>query len=115
MNSSTALRRQILLADLAAIEREQDDPTLSIIDQRRLDDEWEILMDELESLNKPALEVIEEDESPVPICNCDADGECSYCEEARWNAVVDTREGCARCSGCAYCSEGGDYDGTDEV
>jgi hypothetical protein len=73
----------------------------------------------------------EYDAAAAPICNCDSDGECSYChelrldtermeaearkEESRWNAVVDTREGCARCTGCAYCSEGGGYDGADEV
>ena len=53
------------------------------------------------------------------ICNCDGDGQCAYCEEEaeleRWNNMVDDREGCARCSGCAYCSDGPGYDGADEV
>lgn len=54
----------------------------------------------------------------VSICNCDSDGQCGYCEEEeleRWNNMVDDREGCARCSGCAYCQDGGGYDGADEV
>jgi hypothetical protein len=58
----------------------------------------------------------------VPICNCDSDGECAYCEEERleqeeidrWNAMVDDRPGCEHCAGCVYCSEGR-YDGADEV
>jgi hypothetical protein len=56
------------------------------------------------------------------ICNCDSDGECSYCEEERleaedldrWNAMTDDRRGCERCSGCHYCAEA-HYDGADEV
>jgi len=48
------------------------------------------------------------------ICNCDSDGECSYCEEERWNAVPDDRSGCAHCPGCHYCAEER-YDGADEV
>ena len=54
----------------------------------------------------------------VSICNCDADGQCAYCEEEeleRWNKMVDDREGCARCSGCHYCSSGAGYDGADEI
>lgn len=31
------------------------------------------------------------------------------------NAMVDTRAGCARCAGCAYCEESSPYDGTDEL
>jgi len=50
----------------------------------------------------------------VLICNCDSDGQCAYCEEERWNRMEDTRPGCERCSGCAYCSDGW-YDGADEV
>jgi len=36
-------------------------------------------------------------------------------EEEMINRMVDTREGCARCSGCAYCEESAPYDGADEV
>jgi hypothetical protein len=115
---TTSLRIQSLLAELAAIERQQDDPTLSLFDRQQLDDEWETLMDEWDILNDPP--------DTMTICNCDADGECSYCRElradtermeaeARRDADEDTREGCARCPGCAYCSEGGGYDGADEV
>jgi hypothetical protein len=54
----------------------------------------------------------------VPICNCDSDGQCPYCEEEeelqRWNLMEDTRPGCERCTGCMYCSDG-QYDGADEV
>jgi hypothetical protein len=50
----------------------------------------------------------------VPVCNCDSDGQCAYCEEERWNTLVDDRDGCARCSGCHYC-QGYGYDGADEV
>jgi len=53
----------------------------------------------------------------VPICNCDSDGRCLYCEEEeleRWNRMDDDRDGCAQCSGCAYC-QGYGYDGSDEV
>jgi hypothetical protein len=116
---TTPLRIQTLLAELAAIERQLDDPTLPPVDRQRLDDEWDTLMDEWDTLHDPG-------ELLMTICNCDSDGECSYCEElrrdtermeaeARWNAEADTREGCARCPGCAYCSEGGLYDGADEV
>lgn len=44
------------------------------------------------------------------ICNCDGDGECSYCEEERWNQMEDEREGCKHCQGCSYCKEDA-YDG----
>lgn len=56
----------------------------------------------------------------VPVCNCDSDGECGYCEderleeEERINAWRDDRVGCERCAGCPYCEDSQGYDG-DEI
>jgi hypothetical protein len=158
---------QTLLSELADIERQQDDKTLSHSDQRLLNQAWEDISDQIEDLERPRTP--ESDRpvrvappppakavglrsvthqtglsrsgrlmtllpdgrwvpappipysaapaapaAPARVCNCDSDGECSYCEEERWNAMADDREDCAQCSGCHYCAED-QYDGADEV
>ena len=157
---------ETLLAELAAIERQQQDLTLSPLDQRLLDQAWEDINDQLNELDtledlewRDAREVIEEDErrtptppapspirfapSPPPVVFppgahlppplsatrqevpippdwrpieapppplWEPDDE----EIARWNSIVDDREGCACCPGCHYCTGYG-YDESDEV
>lgn len=166
-----------LLSELADIERQQQDDTLSHSDQQMLDQAWENVtnqIDELEEILRVAeeyeeaewqdaahyLESEDEDSPPptppvlrslafhgvpplsatwsppppieiprytgptgcpppprpagVPVCNCDADGMCAYCEEERWNNMEDDRVGCRYCSGCMYCQDDR-YDGSDEV
>lgn len=175
MNTSQTTLYRALLAELADIERQQQDDTLPHSDQHILDQAWEDVtnrIDELEEMLECALPEEEDwrdarvvlDRPPTPrpssplriappppparppvisipkgmsvtfapppprpagntICNCDSDGECVYCEEERlkeeelerWNNMVDDREGCASCSGCAYCRDEDRYDGADEV
>lgn len=50
----------------------------------------------------------------MSICNCDADGVCSWCED-RMAEEEDTREDCRYCSGCAYCSDSNGYDPNGEI
>lgn len=64
---------ETLLAELAAIERQQQDLTLSPLDQRLLDQAWEDINDQLNELDtledlewRDAREVIEEDERRTP-------------------------------------------------
>ncbi len=181
MTTQTELH-EALLVELADIERQQQDPTLSHLDQQLLDQAWEDTVRRLEELEtiadsvveedwRDARSVIDEDEdrdtppavspvrfapSPPPITFGPGDPfypppvtrslafhgvpplsatrqevpippdwrplgapppplwEPDDDEISRWNALEDDREGCARCSGCHYCTGYG-YDESDEV
>jgi hypothetical protein len=83
MNTATLLTRlEALQQELNAIEAQMTTPNA---DQGALNDEWEWITKEMDSL-------------------------C----ELIWNDVEDTR-GCATCSGCPYCEDTGSYDPSDEI
>lgn len=183
-----------LYAELADIERQQQDPTLPHSDQQLLDQAWEDITNKIDALEESFeaylehqntawqdaedyLEEEEEEEPPavvtiappppsrcdgapppsptrlqswvrsdgvvmtgippsisipkltslvtaappapragqsVSVCNCDADGICSWCEE-RMNEEEDARSDCRYCSGCAYCSDSNYYDPSGEI
>jgi hypothetical protein len=83
MNTATLLTRlEALQQELNAIEAQRTTPNA---DQEPLNDEWERITKEMDSI-------------------------CEFI----WNDVEDTR-GCATCSGCAYCEDTGSYDPDGEI
>jgi hypothetical protein len=82
---------QDLLQELADIEREQHDTTLSHSDQQVLDQAWEDCMQRMEETEDRLAEL-------------------------QANTVEDTRPDCSRCAGCAYCGDSSPgYDESDEL
>jgi hypothetical protein len=88
-----------LLRQLADIERQMEDKTLSHSDQQLLDQAWEDIngqLNELDDIEEPAAVTV-------------------AVEEVDPDEWEDDR-GCANCAGCAYCmTAGGGYDDADEV
>ena len=127
-----------LLIQLAEIELQSTDPTMSHSDQKLLDDAWADINDQIEEMeNSTAREVEmmtlelrdewEAKERARIAAGGGGDPTCFCCgREGHWAATCtygptdpndweDTRD-CSRCAGCAYCrGDGGGYDGTDEV
>lgn len=83
MNTTQHMTRlEALQQELNAIEAQMTTPNA---DQDALNDEWEAITKEMDSL-------------------------C----ELIWNDAEDTR-GCATCSGCPYCEDMGSYDPDGEI
>jgi hypothetical protein len=83
-----------LLAEIAELEAEMEDDTLSASEQEQLLKDWRYLQRDLTE----SMEKLEREE-----------------EMADPNNWEDNREDCSRCSGCAYCMESAAYDGADEI
>ena len=77
-----------LIAEIAEIEEEMKDATS---DQETLLKDWKYFQEELAKLME------EEKDMSDP------------------NNWEDTRQDCSKCSGCAYCMDFCDYDGSDEI
>lgn len=92
MTDYTQQRIDWLLAEIAEVESHMEDKTLSTSEQESLLKDWTYLQEELQE----ATEKLEE-------------------EKADPNNWVDNREDCSRCSGCAYCMDFHEYDGSDEI
>lgn len=111
-----------LLQQLADIERQQQDTTLSHSDQQLLDQAWDDINDRLEQLDdildaetvewQDAAEYLEEedDDATVETLSVKQDDE----EEEAYQAWLQS-SGCERCSGCAYCESSGGYDPNGEI
>lgn len=84
-----------ILAEVREIESQMEDTDLSASEQESLLKDWKYLQEELAEV----IEKLEEKEDDTYDPN-------------NWE---DNREGCARCSGCAYCMNSAAYDGTDEI
>lgn len=84
-----------ILAEVREIESQMEDTDLPASEQESLLKDWKYLQEELTEV----IEKLEEKEDDTYDPN-------------NWE---DTREGCARCSGCAYCMNSAAYDGTDEI
>ncbi len=90
----TTERMNWLLAEIAELEAQMEDDTLSASEQESLLKDWKYLQDELS-------EVMEK-----------LDREELMADPNNWE---DNREDCSRCAGCAYCMDGPAYDGRDEI
>ena len=113
-------RLEELYALLADVEAQMADPTLPHSDQQILDQAWEAYTNEIDAIEsgqpyvpeevewRDAAEYLEEEEDGLLMPSED-----DLIEMA--NAMVDAREGCETCAGCAYCEEASPYDGADEV
>jgi ADP-dependent phosphofructokinase/glucokinase len=77
---------QTLVDALAEVERDMANKTLSHSDQQILDQAWEFYTQRI-----------------------------AMVEDLLANLMEDTREGCARCSGCTYCEASPGYDPSDEI
>jgi hypothetical protein len=126
---------------LADVEAKMQNPTLPHSDQQLLDQAWEAYTNEIDELES-SLDVADETdwrdaESYLDSQEADDDYQESNAaggsarivtyappppvdrlllpSEEELNAMTDTREGCALCSGCAYCGEAAAYDGADEI
>lgn len=89
-----------LLAEIAELESQMTDTDLSASEQESLLRDWRYLQDEL----RIVIEKLEEEE--------DEEEKEDIYDPNNW---VDNREGCAQCSGCAYCMDSAAYDGSDEI
>ena len=111
-----------LLQQLADIERQQQDPTLSHSDQQLLDQAWDDINEQLDHLDdildastiewQDATEYIEEeedDDATIETLSVKRDE-----EEELYEAWLAS-SGCERCSGCAYCESSGGYDPNGEI
>ena len=87
-----------LLAEIAELESQMEDTDLPASEQESLLRDWRYLQGELNEVMEKLEEQEEEEEDTYDPNN--------------W---VDNREGCARCSGCAYCMDSAAYDGADEI
>jgi hypothetical protein len=85
---------QDLLEDLAMLERNQRNTTLSPTDRQALDREWDDCMREITQME-------------------------ALLEQMDWEAAQqaeDDRPDCSRCAGCAYCEDSAPgYDEGDEI
>ncbi len=113
-----------LLQQLADIERQQQDPTLSHSDQQLLDQAWDDINEQLDYLDdildastidwQDATEYLEEeadDDATIETLSVKREEDE---EEDAYQAWLAS-SGCERCSGCAYCEGSGGYDPNGEV
>jgi acyl-CoA thioesterase len=114
-----------LLQQLADIERQQQDPTLSHSDQQLLDQAWDDINEQLDHLDdildastiewQDATEYIEEEEDDDATIETLSVPDKERDEEEEAYQAWLASSGCERCSGCAYCESSGGYDPTGEV
>ena len=94
MTDYTNERIDWLLAEIAEVEAYMEQTDLTASEQDSLLKDWR----ELQTLLTDAYE--------------EAEKKAEQYDPNNW---VDDREGCERCSGCAYCMETPAYDGADEI
>lgn len=110
-DDAPARMRRVLEQDIAKIDAELNSPEMSATRAEALHDHRNQLVRALDELEGAG-------DGPCVVCTYQGgyrfmDGKCADCY---WEPMEDTREGCARCSGCAYCAGGGGaYDQADEV
>ena len=86
-----------VLGEIAELESQMKDTDLSASEQESLLKDWKYMQEQLGEVMENLEEKEEEEDTYDP------------------NNWEDNREGCARCSGCAYCMDSAGYDGSDEI